>query len=726
METSKQITPWMRRGIFSVVCLVVLGLYACVARLGGTEWSKLDPLEAYYNLLVAGFQTGQLSLKKEVPPGFAHLANPYDPSANRMYRDLPYRLVDLSYYKGRLYMYFGVTPALLSYWPYAAVSGRYVFDRQVTPIFCGIGFLACVAILSSLWRWCFNNVNPAAVTVCALALGLATAAPASLPWSDIYEVAITCGYMLTMLSLAAIWGALRELDLRKRVGWLAAASMAYGLAVGARPTLLLGAVMLLVPVAQAWREQRPMRGPWMAAVGPIAVIGAGLMAYNFLRFSNPLEFGQHYQLNGNRLVVREAFRLRYLWFNMRMYLLEPVRWKTAFPFVHGIAAQTLPEGYVDAQQPFGVLTNVPLVWLALAAPLAWRSQPGPTRSVLRWFVVAVALQAGMCLLTLGLFCTSAGRYELDFLPALVLLAVIGILGLERALALRSESERADRRIRRRVVRGAWVLALAFSILFNLLLTADNWGYAGCGLGTLLGTAGRLPEGIRVLQRAVRMKPDYAEGWADLGHTLLLANRLDDAIQSLEQALHLDPEYAEAHDDLGCALLQTGQIAEAIRHHREAVRLKPDWALGQFDLGLALQETEQRSEAITRYKEALRLNPNLVEAHIDLAILLSQVGSNQEARLQLEEAAWLRPDSAEVHYNLGLVLLQDGKASEAAAQFGEALRLKTDYPEAHFNLGQALEKQGRTTEAVEQYKQALQIHPGFAEARDALTRLRAVP
>jgi hypothetical protein len=31
--------------------------------------------------------------------------------------------------------------------------------------------------------------------------------------------------------------------------------VAYGLAVGARPSLLFGAVILLVPVVQAWRER---------------------------------------------------------------------------------------------------------------------------------------------------------------------------------------------------------------------------------------------------------------------------------------------------------------------------------------------------------------------------------------------------------------------------------------------------------------------------------------
>jgi len=89
----------------------------------------------------------------------------------------------------------------------------------------------------------------------ALALGLATGVPSMLPRSQVHEVASSCGYMLTMLALAAIWGALHEPQRRCR--WLAIASVAYGLAVGARPSLLFGAVILLVPVVQAWRERRP-------------------------------------------------------------------------------------------------------------------------------------------------------------------------------------------------------------------------------------------------------------------------------------------------------------------------------------------------------------------------------------------------------------------------------------------------------------------------------------
>src|SRR5438552_18956852 len=125
---------WMQLGVLGAMCALVIGVYAYMAQSSVWEtWSK-DAADANYNLLVQGFRAGQLSLKKEVPPGFANLANPFDPAANLPYRGQPYRLNDLSYYKGRLYLYFGVTPALILFWPYLVVTGHYLFHRQAVLI----------------------------------------------------------------------------------------------------------------------------------------------------------------------------------------------------------------------------------------------------------------------------------------------------------------------------------------------------------------------------------------------------------------------------------------------------------------------------------------------------------------------------------------------------------------------------------------------------------------
>ena len=230
-----------------------------------------------------------------------------------------------------------------------------------------------------------------------------------------------------------------------------AASLSYGLAVGARPSLLLGAVILLIPVVQAWRKQQPIGGALIAAAAPITLIGIGLMLYNALRFDSPFDFGFRCQLSGVRQLTQHFFSLNYLWFNFRVYFLEPARWVAHFPFVHGIAAPSLPAGHISIEDPFGILTNIPLVWLALAVPLAWRDRSGPETSTLRWFALAVALLFGISALTLEFYYNAAGRYEVEFLPAVVLMAVIGILSLERALAQQGHSGRC-------MVRTGWSLA----------------------------------------------------------------------------------------------------------------------------------------------------------------------------------------------------------------------------------------------------------------------------
>ncbi len=696
------------------VCAVVIGIYAYMAQSRVLEFLNPNPAECHYNLLVTGFRAGQLNLKKEAPPAFTRLADPYDPTANKPYRLGTDRLHDLSYYKGRLYLYFGVTPALIVFWPFVALTGAYLFEWQAVTIFCAIGFLASVGLLCALWRRYFSEVSAWMVVAGALALGLATGVPVMLPRSSVYEVAISCGYMLTMLALGAIWCALHEPE--RRCWWLAAASAAYGLAVGARPTLLLGAIILLVPVLQASRAGRRVWTLLVAAIGPITFIGLGLMLYNALRFGSPLEFGIRYQLAGERQVTRQFFNLQYLWFNFRVYFLEPVRWSRRFPFVGEIALPPVPVGNGGVETPFGILTNIPLVWLALAAPLAWRGWSRQTTSALRWFVTAVALLFGTCVLPALFFISTTIRYEVEFLPALVLLAVVGILSLERALGGQS--------LRLCAMRWGWGLLLSFSVVFNLLASVEHYAEAHNDLGNALLQVGQDQEAIGHYEQALRISPDYPEAHNNLGFALKQTGRTQEAVEHYEDALRVKPDYAEAHYNLGVALGQAGRMPEAIEHLEQAVRIKPDFAEAHNDLGNALLQVGKNPEAIGHLEQALRIKPDYADAHCNLGVALARLGRPQEAMGHWEQALQIKPDYAEAHNNLGIALAQAGRIPEAIEHWVHAVRIKPDFADAHFNLGLALEGTGRTREAIEQLEQTLKLRPDFAPARNALTRLQA--
>jgi tetratricopeptide (TPR) repeat protein len=301
----------------------------------------------------------------------------------------------------------------------------------------------------------------------------------------------------------------------------------------------------------------------------------------------------------------QLFSLRYLWFNFRVYFLEPARWSGRFPFVHEIAVPPLPAGYYGVPLSFGILTNIPLVWLALAVPLAWRRRSSQEASILRWFIVAVALLFGICALTTGLFCYADIRYAVDFLPALLLLAVVGILGLERVLA--------DRPVWRRAARWGWGVLLGFSVAFNLLVSVVNYGHAGCALAGVLEFEGRVPEAIPIFEKALRISPDDAEGHGRLAHALLQAGKVREAIGHYEQALRIKSDYAEIHNDVGTIYLAEGKLSDAIGHYEQALRIKPDFANVHYNLGFALEQEGKLKEAIGHYKQAVQINPDFTEA-----------------------------------------------------------------------------------------------------------------
>ena len=317
----------------------------------------------------------------------------------------------------------------------------------------------------------------------------------------------------------------------------------------------------------------------------------------------------------------------------------------------------LPAGYEQVEDPFGILTNIPLVWLALAVPLAWRGSRAGA-STLRWFVAAVACLFGVCALPLGFFSSAIIRYEVDFLPALVLLAVVGLLGLERALI--------GQPLGGAPLRWGWGALLSFSVAFNLLASIQVYGGRECALGVALAQAGRVPE----------------------------------AIQCFNEALRLDPDFPAAHDELGRALERSGRAAEAVEHYKQAVLLRPDYVAAQVNLGNALLRMDNLQEAIAHYEQALQINLDYADAHNNLGVALVRLGRPQEAMGHWEQALRINPDYAGAHCNLGVALGQAGRIPEAIGHLQQALRIKPDFARARNALARLQARQSAESSGAE--------------------------
>jgi hypothetical protein len=120
----------------------------------------------------------------------------------------------------------------------------------------------------------------------------------------------------------------------------------------------------------------------------------------------------------------------------------------------------------------------------------------------------------------------------------------------------------------------------------LQVTPDN-PIARNNLGLALwAESGNPAEAEEHLRVAVRLKPDYARAYTNLGMAFDLQGKHKDAIAAYRQALGIHPDLPGTRYNLGIALAKDGQIDEAIEQLREAVRLGHAEAQAKLDRALA--------------------------------------------------------------------------------------------------------------------------------------------
>lgn len=410
----------------------------------------------YYNPLVDGFRGGHLYLPVDPDPKLIALPDPYDPARNS-----ELRLADASYYHGHFYLYFGVVPAVTLMLPYLLITGHHLPEAASVFVFCLVGLAAASALWLAIRRKYFPGsaswVAPAGV----LAIGFGAHVLALARRPEMWELPIAASFAFTMLALGAVFRAVHG---KRPVLAMLAAGFCLGLAVGCRPTALFTSGMLVFPV---WYLARRRDCAWwrsgVAAVVAMAIVGAGLAWYNYARFDSPFQFGQAYQLTSLKEGDVRHFQLRFLLHNLRVYFAWPVHWTTDWPFIASTPFPPGPAGYYGGEELYCLAALAPVLWFALflirgieTAVAGWRE------TILAVVAVYVPLQAFMLV-----FFSAAERYMVEFLPALMLLALCGLL--------RAEQMARQRRPLRVLFRSTAALAVVVTICVGLLASFDYHG-----------------------------------------------------------------------------------------------------------------------------------------------------------------------------------------------------------------------------------------------------------
>jgi Flp pilus assembly protein TadD len=274
-----------------------------------------------------------------------------------------------------------------------------------------------------------------------------------------------------------------------------------------------------------------------------------------------------------------------------------------------------------------------------------------------------------------------------------------------------------------------LITLAAAGLARLLERRRLWGRPAANaiclavlstLAVLTWRQSHVYANVESLYRAtIEGNPESWMAHNNLAGALIARGAVDEAVGHIEKALALKPDYAEARSNLGLALASRGRIDEAAAQYRKALELQPAYAEAHNNLGFLLARRGQVDEAIAHFRRALEIDPGLAKAHYNLAEILTARGQTDEAAAHLRMTLALRPEYAEAHNSLGVILAESGKVDEARDQFLSAVDLNPQYAEARNNLGIVLARSGHLDEAIAHFRKAMQDDPASTEIRDNL-------
>lgn len=420
-----------RRLTRAVVLWTVL---CCTIPMGlAPPWNGEDPGHRnQYELITESFLNGHLYFDYEVDEKLLELENPYDPQAREEVGASFHW--DHAFYHGHYYMYFGVVPVFLLFLPYRVITGTALTSYHATQVFTAVFILGLFSLFRLLAERFFRRLSMSAYLLLGAALSMmsvwyAVAAPA------LYCTAITGALCLSVWSVYCFVKAVFCTENENRAIGLAACGALLGaLEFGCRPTVGLSN-LLVIPLLAAFLRKRKLSlklaGKLLCAALPYAAVAAGLMYYNYLRFDDPFEFGQAYQLTvadqsgyGNMISNIDA---KQLFAGIRYYLFNVF----------------IPHNLTDTVS-FGAFITFPIIvyalWVGMKRSTFTRIREAGIASWIWSLPVSILV---ILLFQIAWTPVPASRYRMDFNYLLAILSYV-LLGFSYETA--REKERLSLRI----------------------------------------------------------------------------------------------------------------------------------------------------------------------------------------------------------------------------------------------------------------------------------------
>ena len=265
------------------------------------------------------------------------------------------------------------------------------------------------------------------------------------------------------------------------------------------------------------------------------------------------------------------------------------------------------------------------------------------------------------------------------------------------------------------------------------------------------------EAIELYQKAVELKPDYAQAYRNLATSLFGLDKRDDAqtaydkaIAAYKKLLELDPENPELHKQLGEVYTDKGDSRNGIAALKHAIALKPDYFEAYAYLGYAYQVEGDTEAAKRTYKQTteIKVDPKRLygnweayrismaynnlgaiyfdEEDYDQAISCMQKAAGESRELSLGTKSYQR-NLAVLYARTGAALATKGEYAEAVAAYKEAIKRFDELQQlsGYLRPWDYIKRQiarGEHSDVIDAFEDFVVRNPEDAEAYYCLARL----
>ena len=214
--------------------------------------------------------------------------------------------------------------------------------------------------------------------------------------------------------------------------------------------------------------------------------------------------------------------------------------------------------------------------------------------------------------------------------------------------------------------------------------------------------------LAAYDKAIQIHPNYLEAWSGRGFVLNNLQRYQEAIASFDKALQLENKSPEVWNAKGEAFSNLNQYDKAIKSYEKALELKPDYYEAWYNKGWGLHNLKQYNEALVAYDKAVELKPDYEQAWYNRGNALVNLQRYQDAFTNYDKAVQYKPNHYQAWLSRGNVLINLQRYPEAIESFNQVIKYNQNSYKAWYSRGWSLHQLKRYEEAVESYNKAIEL------------------